>query len=332
MASPKVTLALVCYAQEDFIENAVKAALAQDYEPLEIVISDDASPDSTFDIVESTVAKYNGPHVVRLNRNPANLGSLEHHQQVVSMARGDFVVFAHGDDISLPHRTRRLVDAWRERDVSLVSSNAVIVNAEGKPIGVARNAGADEEITAEQIVEQGWHPYMVGATLACHRNLFTKFSWIDPKDAVVGFDHIFPFRAALLNGMCYLSEPLVHWRKHDTNLTNVIFDRTGDDLRFRETRDAFSATVRMCMLDDLSRLMKERPDDPHLRALAGKLRRRILQTVRRWTRHRNELMHEGLRPTWIEKETLEAKPIARDWDIRSAPSKKGSVEGSSKKS
>ena len=48
---PLITLGLIAYKQDRFIREAVASALAQTYSPLQIVLSDDASPDSTFEIM-----------------------------------------------------------------------------------------------------------------------------------------------------------------------------------------------------------------------------------------------------------------------------------------
>lgn len=61
---PPVTLALFAYNQERFITEAVEAAFAQTYQPLEIIISDDGSSDKTYDTILSLVQRYQGPHTV----------------------------------------------------------------------------------------------------------------------------------------------------------------------------------------------------------------------------------------------------------------------------
>ena len=71
---PLVTLALMAYNQEQMIEGAVGGALAQTYSPLEILISDDCSTDRAFECAAAAVDDYEGPHQLRLNRNPHNLG------------------------------------------------------------------------------------------------------------------------------------------------------------------------------------------------------------------------------------------------------------------
>ena len=71
---PLVSFLLFSYKQEAFIEAAMRAALAQTYEPLEIIVSDDCSPDGTFDIIKQIAAEYKGPHHLRINRNEKNRG------------------------------------------------------------------------------------------------------------------------------------------------------------------------------------------------------------------------------------------------------------------
>ena len=49
---PLLTFAIAAFNQEAFIREAVEAAFAQTYSPLEIVLSDDCSKDRTFDIMK----------------------------------------------------------------------------------------------------------------------------------------------------------------------------------------------------------------------------------------------------------------------------------------
>ncbi len=52
---PLVSFIVLAYKQKQFIREAVQSALAQSYEPLEIILSDDASPDVTFEVMEDEV-------------------------------------------------------------------------------------------------------------------------------------------------------------------------------------------------------------------------------------------------------------------------------------
>ncbi len=335
MTPPKVSFALYCYEQEEFVRDAVRGALAQDYEPLEIIFSDDCSPDGTFDILEEEVSKYDGPHTLSINRNTTNLGN-EHVDKVMTLVRGDFVVFAHGDDISMPHRTRRSVDAWIKHDASLVSSNAAIIDAEARPVGLLCGVDEDREITVEDIIRRGWRKTMLGATFSYHRDVFTRFDPLDRRALPLGNDHIFPFRAAVLKGMYYLAEPLIQWRRHGRNATDTVGDKTSTDLVFLETYAAYTVTGMICMLEDLARFRKGRRKkgrrkDARLAAVQRELANLILSSTRKWTQYRNALLLDGQRPTWVDKAELEAKPVKEAFrmqpDVPEADPQDGGSEG-----
>jgi hypothetical protein len=102
---PLVSFIIVAYNQEQYIRQAVEGAFRQAYSPLEIILSDDCSTDATFAIMQEMASHYTGPHNVRLNRNSSNMGLGQHYNRVMTIASGDIVEIAAGDDISLPWRT-----------------------------------------------------------------------------------------------------------------------------------------------------------------------------------------------------------------------------------
>ena len=140
---PLVTFAIISFNHERFIAEAVESALAQTYSPLEVIISDDFSKDATFTIIEKIVANYTGPHKVIIHRNPRNLGLAGNVNKVWELSSGELVVFQGGDDISLPHRTSRLVEAWAARTPrpDLVYSGVVFIDEEGKVISANAVSG-----------------------------------------------------------------------------------------------------------------------------------------------------------------------------------------------
>ena len=104
MEKPLVTISMITYNQERYVRDAVRGALAQTYEPLEIVISDDCSTDGTWNIIVDEVESYRksgGIHKnIVLNRNEKNLGIIRHCQAQQSRIHGELRVGNAGDDIS----------------------------------------------------------------------------------------------------------------------------------------------------------------------------------------------------------------------------------------
>ena len=64
---------------------SIEAAFAQTWSPLEILLSDDCSPDGTFAVMQEMAAAYSGPHRVILNRNPKNLGITAHVDRIMEL-------------------------------------------------------------------------------------------------------------------------------------------------------------------------------------------------------------------------------------------------------
>ena len=109
---PLLTFAIAAFNQEAFVREAVDAAFAQTYSPLEIVLSDDCSKDRTFDIMREMAAAYRGPHKIILNRNERQKSIGGHVNRVVEVSHGELVVGAAGDDVSFPNRTEETFRAW----------------------------------------------------------------------------------------------------------------------------------------------------------------------------------------------------------------------------
>ena len=84
---PLITFAVISYKEEKYIREAVEAAFAQTYQPLEIILSNDCSGDRTFDIMREMAARYPGPHIVVLNRNEKNLGTGAHINRIMELSR-----------------------------------------------------------------------------------------------------------------------------------------------------------------------------------------------------------------------------------------------------
>lgn len=137
---PLVTIAMMTYNQEKYVRDSVRGMLAQTYEPLEIIISDDCSTDGTWNIVTEEVNAYKGSggkHRIILNRNEQNMGIAAHVEKVIGMHHGKLLVSNGGDDISLPNRVERIVEVWSGAggDVSLIIHSATMIDVTGRVLG-----------------------------------------------------------------------------------------------------------------------------------------------------------------------------------------------------
>ena len=221
MTKPLITFFVAAFNQERFVREAVRAALAQTYSPMEVILSDDCSCDGTFEVMQKAAAEYEGPQRVVLNRNSKQLGLGGHLNKLVALSQGELIVCAAGDDVSLPDRTWALYEAWQTsgRRATSVHSDYIQIDENGKEIEkVFPRQGAGR-------TQQGWNivrfvktlqPTVFGCTHAFSRRLFETFG--DVPDALVHEDDVLALRSMLAGAICYVDRPLLKYRVHSHNV------------------------------------------------------------------------------------------------------------------
>ncbi|KAE9630980.1 glycosyltransferase [Parasedimentitalea maritima] len=213
----KYTCLLLAYEQEPYVEEAVRSALEQDCEPMQIILSDDASRDGTFARMKEVVEQYEGPHKVLLNRNNTNLGVNAHLKNCLEMCDGNVIIAAAGDDIYYSDRAQRIMEAFEETDPLLVYSHADVANLDGSP-AEALYKKATFYSTVDPLAAAKSCSLYLGATCAWHRDLYQKYGPIQFENAHE--DLILGFRAALEGRLHFIDAPLLTYRM-GAGLTNT---------------------------------------------------------------------------------------------------------------
>ena len=205
---PLVTLAVKAYRQERTVAAAIESVFAQTYPNLEIILSDDCSPDETYAVMQQMADSYRGPHRVRLNRNAQNLGIVGHENRLWAMASGQLIGHCAGDDISLPDRIERQVAAWAAGggDILAVHTAMWLVGADGEDLGLGRPCPASVLSPSLQGLVLS-HGTGIGATALYDRRLFDIFGPIDEAAGIE--DRPLFLRAAMAGRIAYLDEPLL---------------------------------------------------------------------------------------------------------------------------
>lgn len=209
--APAASLIICCFNQEQFIEEAVHAAFAQDYPNLEIILSDDGSTDSTLGIVRRLAADYRGPHRVIVNARSGGEGVLAHVYDAAAKSSGDLLVMAAGDDISRPFRVSRLVNEWLRTGAAAVMSRYRFIDELGAPLPLDAPARSGYEL-------HRYFPHtevrqIAGAASAYDRRVFAAISL--PPEPVIPEDYFFSLILGLRSQpVALVDEALVDYRRH----------------------------------------------------------------------------------------------------------------------
>lgn len=205
--NPSVTFAMFTFNQAPYVREAVLAALGQDCEPIEIILSDDCSSDDTFAIMRETVAAYRGPHHVVLRQERPNRGLIGHINAVLGIAGGEYIVLAAGDDLSRTDRVAVLMQEMAGRPL-LIHSGFDFMDEAGRQLAMKKPYEA--LLSGDLMTIAAARALYVGATGCWHRDLFEKYGFIEATGAYE--DLVMGYRAALAGRVAYVDRPLVRYR------------------------------------------------------------------------------------------------------------------------
>lgn len=307
---PDASVLVATYNQEGFIEESLRSVLAQESEPVEILVSDDRSTDNTWSIIEAVAADYSGPHLLRVHRQRENLGALGNNRWLRQHAVGSWLITNDGDDRSLPGRVAQLLTAGRRSGAALVCSNAMLLDAEGNATGRYLPDTEERRFGLQEVAAAGYQDHMLGATTMFRKQLLTEFGYFQAERiAGGGGDHVLPFRAGFFGGTLFLPTPLLAYRQHSAQMTRTICDRTSSQDVLAETYYAYVIKTTVHMWEDCNLYIQSHPDDPRGPKVRNLLMRKVLGLTKGWTGIRTALLARGLRPTWVERSVLDQRSV-----------------------
>ena len=94
-----VSVVMISYNHEDFIEEALLSILEQECNfNFEIIISDDNSKDATKEHIERIINTHPRGNLIRFFSQNPNLGMMKNFGFVLQEAKGDYIAICEGDD------------------------------------------------------------------------------------------------------------------------------------------------------------------------------------------------------------------------------------------
>jgi glycosyltransferase involved in cell wall biosynthesis len=222
-----ISVALCTHNGAAFLREQLASILAQTLLPDEIVISDDASTDSTLEIIESEVASFrsaNGdaaPNVTVL-RNETPLGVSANFERAILACSSELVALCDQDDVWEPGRLARALTLFGGRpELLLIHGDAILIDGNGAELGETLFEALEVDAKLRAQVHSG------GAfELLLHRNIVTGATAVvrrelaalaAPFPAAWLHDEWLAIIAAATGAIDLTSERLVRYRQHGDN-------------------------------------------------------------------------------------------------------------------
>ena len=122
----EVSVIIANYNGEKFIADAIRSACRQTLRNIEIIVSDDASTDSSVGIVEGLIAEDGR---IRLIKSDVNGGPAEARNRALSVARGEWISILDGDDLMHPRRLQSIIEEAIKSQADIVADDLLLFDA-----------------------------------------------------------------------------------------------------------------------------------------------------------------------------------------------------------
>ncbi|MDR1687069.1 MAG: glycosyltransferase [Clostridiales bacterium] len=204
--SKLVSIVLPVYNGEEFLKTAIMSVLTQTYKNLELIIVDDASTDSTPQIINHFLTKDSRVRVIKnqTNKNlPTSLNIGFAH------AKGDYYTWVSDDDFYFDNAIEKMVSFLNSRpDVAFVYANCLIIDI-------------NNVIISERVSKPPYELFddnYVGCCNLYRKEILEKIGGYDPEMFLVD-DWDFFLRCYRYFKMDYINESLFCKRLHLKSLT-----------------------------------------------------------------------------------------------------------------
>lgn len=220
MCNPKVTVCLPTFNKARYLPAAIGSVLAQDFRNYELLIADDASIDQT----SESVLEFQDPRI-KYVRNPQNIGLVRNWNHSLEMARGDYAIIFHDDDVMLPGLLRAEVEVFESNpEVVLVHAAAQAIDASGVVFSSSPPHSWPALTSGLEFIAHYWSlkaGYVVMPSAMFRRSLALKLGAFNP-DLKYSADADLWQRLAFEGKIAFLDDVLISNRVHASQTTQKI--------------------------------------------------------------------------------------------------------------
>jgi glycosyltransferase involved in cell wall biosynthesis len=263
--TPLVTIICLCYNHDRFVAEALESVLEQTYRRIQLIIVDDASTDSSKQIIADFMTQHADAQFIS---HDTNLGNCKAFNSGLMHARGELVMDLSADDILPPDRVELGVREFDKHDDSfgVQFGDAMIIDETGEFLGYHSDRFPHATIPQGDVYEAVIGKYFIsGPTTMVRKRVLKDLGGYDESLSYEDFD--FWIRSSRRYKYLYTPKVLVKQRLVRGALHEKQFTRKSPHAR---------TTLAVCRkIMELNRTRSEQA------ALRSRIHYEIRQAVRR---------------------------------------------------
>ncbi|NND61916.1 MAG: glycosyltransferase family 2 protein [Flavobacteriaceae bacterium] len=215
-ASPLVSIIVPTYKRTEYLRLTLESMLSQTYQNIEIIVVDDGSPgnenaqlcDQYPKVSYRKIENSGGP------ARPRNTG--------IKMAKGELIAFTDDDDIWLPEKLEKQIAILKAHpEYGLVHGPCMVIDENGTRTGeIIGKPGSPDVKHGDVKLRMMGNWTLMTPTPLIRRVLVKNVGFFSEEMPAAGEDTEFWIRCSFYTRFYYLDEPLVEYRKHDSNISS----------------------------------------------------------------------------------------------------------------
>lgn len=214
--NPLVSVIMSVYNAEKYVGLAIESILNQTYKKFEFIIVDDASTDSTLNILKDKRAK--DKRIIIL-QNIENLGLTKSLNKALKSAQGKYVIRIDADDWAYPERFQLQVNLMEHHPDVVVSGSYIEVCDKDLKVKYIRKYHHDDESIRKHIFR--YSPFAHPATI-WQAEVLKKERYNERM--TVSQDYELYFRVGIIGKFMNLNKPLLKLRTHNESISATMSD------------------------------------------------------------------------------------------------------------
>ena len=194
-----VSIIMPVYNSQQYVENAVRSILRQEFDSFEVILVDDGSTDESGDVCDRLAQE--NPKVRVIHKE--NGGICSARNTGLSAAKGEYVTFCDNDDEYLPGLLQDNYTFAKEADADLVRfcRRKATITAEGEIISETVTGGFEKQVIAAEDFAQKYD-VIKKARSGVWTGLY-KRSFLDRHHIVFDESMRFGYEDQMFNLRCY---------------------------------------------------------------------------------------------------------------------------------
>lgn len=215
---PLVSIIVPCYNHENYVQECIQSIIEQGYQNIELIIIDDGSKDNSVQKIKEMQELCRNRFARFEFRHRPNKGLSATLNEALEWCQGKYVSMIASDDIMLPNKTSVQASYLEKHPkITSLSSNVQYIDNNGKNYATSKLPQEEHDfnrliLKCDLFAPSQMHRLKILKELGGYNESLYIEDWsMWLKLAENG------------HKIMFLSEPLVQYRKHDSNMSNNHF-------------------------------------------------------------------------------------------------------------